>query len=93
MRLARFGYRCGVIDSTTYEEAPAMVKHWLGQRSRWLKGWMSLSITQFLLCFQKLEHASTAHRNVVATMQFVRRCSCTFATMIALPATPPDRTA
>jgi cellulose synthase/poly-beta-1,6-N-acetylglucosamine synthase-like glycosyltransferase len=40
MRLARFGYRCGVIDSTTYEEAPATVKRWLGQRSRWLKGWM-----------------------------------------------------
>jgi cellulose synthase/poly-beta-1,6-N-acetylglucosamine synthase-like glycosyltransferase len=43
MRLARFGYRCGVIDSTTYEEAPATVKRWLGQRSRWLKGWISLS--------------------------------------------------
>ena len=25
MRLARFGYRCGVIDSTTFEEAPATV--------------------------------------------------------------------
>jgi glycosyltransferase involved in cell wall biosynthesis len=40
MRLARLGYRCGVIESTTYEEAPATVKRWLGQRSRWLKGWM-----------------------------------------------------
>ena len=26
MRLARFGYRCGVIDSTTYEEAPADIR-------------------------------------------------------------------
>jgi cellulose synthase/poly-beta-1,6-N-acetylglucosamine synthase-like glycosyltransferase len=40
MRLARLGYRCGVIESTTYEEAPATVTRWLGQRSRWLKGWM-----------------------------------------------------
>jgi hypothetical protein len=40
MRLARLGYRCGVIRSTTYEEAPTTVTRWLGQRSRWLKGWM-----------------------------------------------------
>ena len=40
MRLARFGYRSGVIDSTTYEEAPSDVRRWLGQRARWYKGWM-----------------------------------------------------
>jgi cellulose synthase/poly-beta-1,6-N-acetylglucosamine synthase-like glycosyltransferase len=40
MRLARLGSRCGVIESTTFEEAPATVRRWLGQRSRWLKGWM-----------------------------------------------------
>jgi len=40
MRLARLGYRCGVIESTTFEEAPATARLWLGQRSRWLKGWM-----------------------------------------------------
>jgi cellulose synthase/poly-beta-1,6-N-acetylglucosamine synthase-like glycosyltransferase len=40
MRLARFGYRCGMIDSTTYEEAPATIRRWLAQRSRWFKGWM-----------------------------------------------------
>ena len=40
MRLARFGYRCAEIDSTTFEEAPARVRAWLNQRSRWLKGWM-----------------------------------------------------
>ena len=40
MRLARFGYRCAVINSTTYEEAPTSVRRWLGQRSRWFKGWM-----------------------------------------------------
>jgi hypothetical protein len=40
MRLARFGYRTGVIDSTTYEEAPAHLGPWLRQRTRWFKGWM-----------------------------------------------------
>jgi len=40
MRLARFGYRTGVINSTTYEEAPARLGPWLRQRTRWFKGWM-----------------------------------------------------
>jgi cellulose synthase/poly-beta-1,6-N-acetylglucosamine synthase-like glycosyltransferase len=40
MRLARFGYRSAVIDSTTYEEAPARFRPWLRQRTRWFKGWM-----------------------------------------------------
>ena len=40
MRLARFGYRSSVIESTTYEEAPARFGAWLRQRTRWFKGWM-----------------------------------------------------
>jgi cellulose synthase/poly-beta-1,6-N-acetylglucosamine synthase-like glycosyltransferase len=40
MRLARFGWRSGVIESTTYEEAPAQFGPWLRQRTRWFKGWM-----------------------------------------------------
>ena len=40
MRLARFGYRTAMIDSTTYEEAPARIGPWLRQRTRWLKGWL-----------------------------------------------------
>ena len=40
MRLARFGYRSDVIDSTTYEEAPAHFGPWLRQRTRWFKGWI-----------------------------------------------------
>ena len=39
MRLARFGYRSTVIDSATYEEAPARFGPWLRQRTRWFKGW------------------------------------------------------
>ena len=40
MRLVRFGYRADMIDSTTYEEAPADAGPWLRQRTRWFKGWM-----------------------------------------------------
>jgi cellulose synthase/poly-beta-1,6-N-acetylglucosamine synthase-like glycosyltransferase len=40
MRLARRGYRCGVIASSTFEEAPVTLKPWLKQRTRWFKGWM-----------------------------------------------------
>lgn len=39
-RLARFGYRSVTFDSTTKEEAPIRFKAWLGQRTRWMKGWM-----------------------------------------------------
>ncbi|MBS0533963.1 MAG: glycosyltransferase [Proteobacteria bacterium] len=40
MRLARNGFRAAMIDSTTYEEAPARLGAWLRQRTRWFKGWM-----------------------------------------------------
>ncbi|HET9068513.1 MAG TPA: glycosyltransferase family 2 protein, partial [Amaricoccus sp.] len=39
MRLARFGYRCEMIGSTTWEEANCRPGSWVRQRSRWLKGY------------------------------------------------------
>ncbi len=40
IRLARFGYRCEMIPSTTLEEANATsMGRWVRQRSRWLKGY------------------------------------------------------
>ncbi|WP_176247488.1 glycosyltransferase family 2 protein [Mesorhizobium australicum] len=39
VRLARHGYRTGVIFSPTGEEAPEQPIVWLKQRTRWLKGW------------------------------------------------------
>jgi cellulose synthase/poly-beta-1,6-N-acetylglucosamine synthase-like glycosyltransferase len=44
IRMARFGYRSGVIASTTYEEAPSRLGPWLRQRTRWFKGWMQTLI-------------------------------------------------
>lgn len=40
IRLARYGWHVGVLPSNTWEEAPATFRVWLGQRTRWLKGWM-----------------------------------------------------
>ncbi|RCS24688.1 glycosyltransferase [Phyllobacterium salinisoli] len=40
IRLARFGYRIGVITRGTWEDAPEDYGEWKKQRTRWLKGWM-----------------------------------------------------
>jgi glycosyltransferase XagB len=40
LRLARLGYRTGVISSFTYEEANTQRGNWLNQRARWLKGFL-----------------------------------------------------
>lgn len=40
IRLARAGWQVEILPSTTWEEAPPVFRIWLGQRARWLKGWM-----------------------------------------------------
>ena len=64
VRLSRHGWRCDILDSTTFEEANNRPLAWVKQRSRWLKGyamtyfvhmrnplllWKSLGGRQFLL--------------------------------------------
>ncbi|MBY0224253.1 MAG: glycosyltransferase [Hyphomicrobium sp.] len=44
IRLARMGWRVEMLNSTTWEEAPPTNAIWLGQRTRWLKGWMQTSL-------------------------------------------------
>ncbi|TDL91199.1 glycosyltransferase [Meridianimarinicoccus aquatilis] len=45
IRLARFGYRTELIDSTTLEEANCRIWPWVRQRSRWLKGYAMTYVT------------------------------------------------
>lgn len=45
LRLARLGFRVGMLPSSTEEEAPARLDAWLTQRRRWTKGWMQTFIT------------------------------------------------
>ena len=40
IRIARAGLYTTVIDSSTYEEAPATAKAWIHQRTRWFKGYL-----------------------------------------------------
>lgn len=40
IRAAAHGYRVGVINSTTWEEANNHVGNWIRQRSRWIKGYI-----------------------------------------------------
>ena len=40
IRLTQKGYRVGVVDSTTFEEASCRAGQWIRQRSRWIKGYM-----------------------------------------------------
>jgi cellulose synthase/poly-beta-1,6-N-acetylglucosamine synthase-like glycosyltransferase len=40
IRMTQKGYRVGIIDSTTYEEANCATGNWIRQRSRWIKGYM-----------------------------------------------------
>ncbi|MGE4372172.1 MAG: glycosyltransferase [Xanthobacter sp.] len=39
VRLVRAGWRTRVIAASTFEEAPLTWRAWLGQRTRWMKGW------------------------------------------------------
>ncbi len=40
VRLHRAGYHTAMVDSTTMEEATSGIKNWIGQRTRWIKGYM-----------------------------------------------------
>jgi cellulose synthase/poly-beta-1,6-N-acetylglucosamine synthase-like glycosyltransferase len=40
IRLARAGYHTTVVQSSTYEEAPARLLPWIRQRTRWFKGYL-----------------------------------------------------
>lgn len=40
LRFAALGYRVGVINSVTYEEANSKLGNWIRQRSRWIKGYL-----------------------------------------------------
>jgi glycosyltransferase XagB len=46
IRLARQGWKVMDLPSTTLEEAPIGFRAWLGQRRRWMKGWIQTGISQ-----------------------------------------------
>ncbi len=69
MRLARFGYGTSVIPSTTYEEAPARLRPWLYQRTRWFKGWMRLvNSLEISINYKYLHESSIIEMAALATI-------------------------
>lgn len=44
MRVHRMGYRTGIINSTSLEEATSGIGSWVMQRTRWMKGFIQTSI-------------------------------------------------
>ena len=56
IRMAQKGYRVGVVDSTTFEEASCRAGQWIRQRSRWIKGYMQT----FLVHTRRPLHLSAA---------------------------------
>ncbi len=47
IRLHRMGYRCGVLQLPTLEDAPTDWLVWRAQRSRWFKGWLQTVLVHF----------------------------------------------
>lgn len=44
IRASALGYSVGLVNSTTMEEAASRIPVWLGQRSRWIKGYMQTAL-------------------------------------------------
>ncbi|MFI4983169.1 MAG: glycosyltransferase, partial [Nevskiales bacterium] len=44
IRAAMHGYRVGIVNSTTFEEANKQLGNWIRQRSRWIKGYMQTAL-------------------------------------------------
>ncbi|MEO8684517.1 MAG: glycosyltransferase, partial [Devosia sp.] len=44
VRLARLRHRTQMLPTRTLEEAPIRLDSWIGQRTRWMKGWMQTFI-------------------------------------------------
>ncbi len=60
VRLTQRGYRVGVVNSTTYEEANNHLGNWIRQRSRWFKGYMQTYLVHMrkpVALYKSLGHA------------------------------------
>ena len=55
IRASMEGYKVGVIDSTTYEEANSRLPNWMRQRSRWVKGYMQTFLVHSRHPFKSLK--------------------------------------
>jgi cellulose synthase/poly-beta-1,6-N-acetylglucosamine synthase-like glycosyltransferase len=57
IRIGQKGYRVGVVDSTTFEEASCQTGNWIRQRSRWIKGYMQTLLVHMRRPLHLIRHA------------------------------------
>jgi hypothetical protein len=70
MRLAMAGYRVRDLPSTTLEEAPRHLGAWLRQRTRWMKGFLQVSVTHSRRPVRALGQLGTARAFGAAAVSF-----------------------
>lgn len=80
IRLTQNGYRVGVIESTTFEEANCHIGNWVRQRSRWIKGYMQTLVTHSRAPLTVLREAGPP-----ATFAFLSLGLGTVVTALAYP--------
>lgn len=56
VRINMLGYRVGVVNSTTMEEATGQLGNWIRQRSRWVKGYMQTYLVHMRNPVQTYRH-------------------------------------
>lgn len=81
IRLIRFGYRSQMIDSTTWEEAPIGLVAWMGQRRRWVKGWM-----QTLIVHTREWRTLAGAANSLSVLDIILNVAGTLLTALTAPA-------
>lgn len=80
IRLARAGWRTHIISASTFEEAPITWKAWLGQRTRWMKGW-----AQTLLVHARAPQALVREMGLRATLALLLLTAGPFAAALTHP--------
>lgn len=80
VRLSRQGYRCEILDSTTYEEANNRIWPWVKQRSRWIKGY-------YVTYFTHMRKIKSLYADL-GIRRFIEFQMLFLPTMILLPIAP-----
>jgi cellulose synthase/poly-beta-1,6-N-acetylglucosamine synthase-like glycosyltransferase len=88
MRLARRRLGVATLDSATREEAPIRLRDWMGQRTRWMKGWMQTFIVHNRQPRRLLEElglpAFLAFELLVLSMIVAPLLHCGFTLVVAI---------
>lgn len=68
MRLVKEGYTTAIVHSTTFEEANSDFSNWLGQRTRWIKGYIQSYLVHMRTPKKLMKDLNNPH---LLTFQFI----------------------